>query len=268
MPEAGLSFAEFWAKFVLVDTGGQLAHPTPHREQARYIRACDSRDPNGRRRFPESFLHWSKKTAKSFSTGARGVHHLVADPFERQDRRGAIASFDEDQSRIIFGHSRQIVERHPWLRRRVKVHRTEMVYVERVRDPRTGGTFTREHLLRALPRDLKGTHGEDWSWIARDELWTEPDHAFSESLVISPMRTGGEVIYLSYFSPRTMMKVGTPFYDVLKRAQQGDPSLFYSYIGGHGEEHPGRCARGSRRSGSPSRRRSSPPARPGFAESF
>jgi hypothetical protein len=234
----GIPLADFWAQFPLVDVGGRLVHPTPHREQARYVRGNDLLGMDGRRLCPESFLHWAKKTAKSFTAGVRGVHHLVADPFERQDRRVAIASFDEDQSRIIFGQAKQIVERHPWLREHVRLLKSEMVYVERVRDLRTGGSFSREHLLRALPRDLKGTHGENWSLIIRDELWTEPDHAFSESLVISPTRTNGEILYLSYHAPRTMMKTGAPFYDVLTRAQAGDPRLFYSYIGGTGDDAP------------------------------
>ena len=241
LTEHGLPFADFWRDFVRVDTGGRLTRPTPHREQARFLSASDTVEADGRRRYRESFLHWSKKTAKSFTSGAKAVHHLVADPFERQDRCIAIASFDEDQSRIIFGQAKQLVERHAWLTRRVRVLRTEMIFTERVRDGRTGGIFTREHVLRALPRDLKGTHGEEWSLIIRDELWTEPDHAFSESLVISPTRPSGEILYLSYYAPRTMMRAGTPFFDVLTRAQAGDdPRLFYSFIGGRGDDAPQR----------------------------
>src|SRR4051812_46897877 len=100
--DEGLSLATFWEQFVTVDTGagGRLVHPVPHREQARFIRACDTVDANGHRQYREAMLHWSKKTAKSFTSAVKCVHHLVADPFERQDRLIAIASFDEDQSRI------------------------------------------------------------------------------------------------------------------------------------------------------------------------
>jgi hypothetical protein len=236
--EHGLSLVDFWQQFVTVDTGGQLARPVPHREQRRFLSACDTVAPDGRRRYREYFLHWSKKTAKSFTSAVKAVHHLVADPFERQDRLVAIASFDEDQSRIIFNLARQLVERHAWLAKRIKINRAEMVYVEHARDECTGGTFTRDHVLRALPRDLKGSHGENWSLVVRDELWTEPDHAFSESLVISPTRPSGEVLYLSYHAPHAMMRAGTPFFDVLQRAKAGDPDLFYSHVGGRGEDAP------------------------------
>src|SRR5439155_25628070 len=105
--------------------------------QARFLKASDTIDATGRRQYRESMLHWSKKTAKSFTAAVKAVHHLVADPFERIDRLIAIASFDEDQSRIIFRQAAQLVERDGWLSARVRVLRTELVYVERVRDPRT-----------------------------------------------------------------------------------------------------------------------------------
>jgi hypothetical protein len=238
LSSAGVSFAEFWQAFVrLPNEGGELVCPVPHREQVRYISAVDAVDPlTGRRRYPVSFLHWRKKAAKGFTASTRVLHHFVADPFVRDERRIGIASFDEDQSHLIFDQCRQLVDRHPWLKKQVRVLRAEMIYVERCRDPRTGGTFTREHRLQALPRDLKGTHGVEFSLIIRDELWTEPDHTFSEALIISPTRAGGEVLHLSYFSPRTMMRPGVPFFDLLQRAQAGDPEVFYSYLGGAADD--------------------------------
>jgi hypothetical protein len=64
--------------------------------------------------------------------------------------------------------------------------RSEIVYTERRRDPNTGGRFVLDHRILKLPRDLKGTHGLQFTRIVRDEVWSEPDHGFSESLIISP----------------------------------------------------------------------------------
>jgi hypothetical protein len=234
-----ISFDLFWREFVRIpDSTGRLIPPSPHREQARFIQASDARDAAGLRRYREYFLHWGKKTAKSFSTAAKLAYHLVADPFEREDRRLAIASFDEDQSRIIFGQVKMLVDRHAWLRRHVKVLRTEMVFKETATDPSTGGRYHREHVLVALPRDLKGAHGENFSCIVRDELWSEPDQTFTESLILSPTRVCPEIVYLSYHGPRAMQRPGVPLFDLLERVRVGDPRLFYSHIGGEGTDAP------------------------------
>ena len=228
-PAAGLSLADFWARFVrLPDATGALVTPAPHREQARVIAAIDTGQ------YREVLIHWAKKSAKSFTAAVRAAHHLVADPWVRAERRIGIASADEDQSRIIFSQAKALIERHPWLSRRVRVLRSEMIYAEQVREPRTGGTYTREHTVVALPRDLKGAHGEPWTLILRDELWSEPDHTYSEGLILDPSRPGGQILYLSYHQPRVMAKPGVPLYDLVQRVQAGDPSLFYSYIGGEG----------------------------------
>jgi hypothetical protein len=235
-----MSFRAFReAVFRVPDAKGRLVLPRLHREQQRFTEAMDAADPDtGRRRWLEKLLHWSKKSSKSTEGALAGAHHLVADPHERQDRRIGIASFDEDQSRIIFGLTKQLVDRHPWLRKHVQVGRTEMIFREQVPDHRTGGFYTREHMLQALPRDVKGSHGVDWSLVIRDELWSEPDHSFSEGLIISPTRASGWTLYLSYGLIRTMDKAGVPLHDLLQRARAGDPTLFYSYIGGSGEDAP------------------------------
>jgi hypothetical protein len=230
-PAGGMSLADFWQRFVLLPNDrGELVTPVAHREQARVVAAIDSGQ------YRELLLHWAKKSAKSFTAAVSVCHSLVASPGVRSERRIAIASADEDQSRIIFGQARQLIERHPWLSRRVRVLRTEMIYAEHARDPRTGGRYTVEHTVVALPRDLKGTHGEPWSHIVRDEIWSEPDHAYSESLILDPSRPGGQILYCTYHQPRVMAKPGVPLFDLLERAHAGDPSLFYSFIGGEGTD--------------------------------
>ncbi|MEO8520046.1 MAG: hypothetical protein ABI603_01710 [Acidobacteriota bacterium] len=236
---AGLSFRQFREAVFRVPSGpfGRLVVPTLHREQERFTSAMDAVDANGRRLFPEFCLHWSKKTSKSSDAGTAALWHQTSDPHERQERRIGIASFDEDQSRIIFGLAKQTVDRHPWLRDHITVGRTEMVFREEHRDDRTGGTYTMEHVLIALPRDVKGSHGEAWSAVIRDEIWSEPNHDFSESLILSPTKSGF-TLYCSYHAPRVMARAGVPLHDILQRAKAGDPKLFYSYIGGEGVDAP------------------------------
>src|SRR5262245_22510041 len=95
-PEGGMWMRDFRPQFVTVDLGGSgvLGRVVPHREQHRHFTALDTVGADGQRQFREFFLHWSKKTAKSFTAAVTAVHHLVADPFERVDRLVAIASFD------------------------------------------------------------------------------------------------------------------------------------------------------------------------------
>src|SRR5690348_11668736 len=97
----GMTFRAFRsAVFRVTDRSGRLVRPTLHREQERFTTAVDALDSStGRRLYSEALLHWSKKTAKSSEAALKLLHHLVADPFERNDRRAGIASFDEEQSR-------------------------------------------------------------------------------------------------------------------------------------------------------------------------
>jgi hypothetical protein len=231
-----LTLRQFWQTFVRISgPGGALVTPTPHREQERFIAAYDARASAGTR-IREFLLWWAKKVAKSTTGAIAGLHHLVAEADEPEDRLIGLASYDEEQAGIVFNAAAQIVKRHPWLEQNIRVLRGEMVYVERLVDPRTGGSYTREHRLRQLARDAKGTHGEPWSAVIRDELWSEPDHSMSEALIPSPTRQRPFVLYLSYAPLKTMMRPGVPMYDVLQRAKAGDPSLFYSYIGGSDED--------------------------------
>lgn len=231
-----MTFESFWSTFLRVTSAsGDLVCPVPHREQARYLQWVDAglAGPPGLR---EALLHWAKKSAKSSTAAARALHHLCAQPDEPEDRLIGIASFDEEQSRIIFALVAQFVARHLWLDERVRILRNEAVFEEPVVDGRTGGRYTRTHRLRVLARDVKGTHGEAWSLVIRDELWSEPDHSMSEALIPSPTRRRAEVLYLSYSGLASQQKAGVPLFDLLTRAKAGDDGLFYSYIGGTGDD--------------------------------
>jgi hypothetical protein len=217
-----VTFRDFWARFA----GGR----TPHREQARYIAAVDSGT------FPEALLHWGKKSGKSQTSALRGLHYLVAEERDPDDRLIGIASHDEEQSRIIFAQAAQLVARHPDLADHVRVLKNEMVFEEEAREPRTGGVYTKEHRLRALAKDQRGLHGEPWSCVLRDEVWSEPDHAMTEALIPSPARPWSEILYTTYSPLATMRKPGVPLHDLLARVAAHDPTLFYSFIGGSGDD--------------------------------
>ena len=190
----------------------------------------------------EFFNHWSKQTAKSFTAGAWLTHHTVADPHHRGERLSGIASNDEDQSDVIFRECAKIIGLDPWLSKHVVVHRDEILYRERRTDPKTGGRFILDHRILKLPRDLKGTHGLQFTHIVRDEVWSEPDHGFSESLIITPACPTGGILYASYFPPHVLMRSGAPFFDLMRRVEEKDGSLFYSYIGGTGADAPSKVA--------------------------
>lgn len=230
-PSEGLTFKAFWHRFVrIVDPNtGRIVKPVPLPKQQELIDAADSG-------IPEIFAHRSKKTSKTFDGSAWNLWHFVADPWHRGERLGAIASHDEEQSLIVLRSAANIVDLDPWLSTVVKRYKTELVYREQRRDPHTGGRFTLDHRLRALSRDELGGHGQRYTHIHRDEHWTETDHRFSESLIITPLCSSGQILYTSYFAPSIMLRPGVPFYDLLERAKNGDPGLFYQYVGGTGAD--------------------------------
>jgi hypothetical protein len=216
------SFASFW----------KAAAPSwpPHREQQRFIAAVDAGQHG------EYLLHWSKKCAKSTTAALRALHYLVAEVRDPDDRLIGIVANDEEQARVIFGICKQIVERSPFLRERIRTLRNELTFEEPAVDARTGGSFTRSHRLRVIARDTKGTHGELWSCICRDEIWAEPSAEMSEALVLSPARGYGEILYTTYSTLASLRKPGAVLNDLLQRVAEQDPSLFYSYIGGSADQ--------------------------------
>jgi hypothetical protein len=231
---------DFWKEFVRVSDGkGGLVCPVPHREQQRVIAAVDARTPDGARTYPEVLIHWSKKSAKTYVCGQIGVHHL----FYSGEAEGAligIASSDEVQSGLIFGEARRTIERSPLLSGAARILAHEIVYAETRRDARTGARYTVDHIMRRLPRDVKGEHGQPWSLVLRDELWSEPDHSMSEALIPSPNRRHPLTVYASYSPTKLNCRPGAPLFDLLERVKAGDATVFYSHIGGTGDDAPWR----------------------------
>jgi hypothetical protein len=233
-PVEGLTYQAFWSRFVRIvePATGKIIKPIPTAKQVAFIAAVDSGQ------YHEYFKHGAKKTAKSFDAATWVAHHVFADPHYRGERLAAIASWDVDQSGVVFREIEHLIELDPWLSKVCKRYKEEIVFTERRTDPRTGSTFGLDHRIRRLPRDLKGTHGLPFTCIVRDELWTEPSHEYSESLIITPACPTGSILYTSYFPPHILMRRGSPFFDLLQRVQAGDASLHYTYIGGVGADAP------------------------------
>jgi len=232
VPAEGLTFAQWWRSHVhIVDPlTGAVVRPILTAKQREFIEAVDSK------RFGRYFRHQAKKTSKSTDGAIWLAHHVFADPDYRGERLGAIASWDEAQADIVLRELKRQVELDAWMSKVARVYRDEVVYSERRIDPRTGGTFTLDHRVVKLPRDLKGSHGQPFTRIMHDEYWTETDYAFAESLIITPLCPSGAILYTSYFPPHTMMRRGVPFFDLLEQTKAGADDLFYQYIGGTGAD--------------------------------
>jgi hypothetical protein len=232
-----LSFAQFWRRFVRVpDAAGHLVCPVPHAEQRRFIDAVDARRSDGGPRYGTLLLDWSKQTGKSTTGGAFGGYRLLNPLGEVDEELIGLAAWDLDQTDVVFRTIEQLVDRSPSLRRSVKVFRTEMVYTEQCRDPRTGGTYTKEHRLIRLARDARGSHGLRFTVIIKDEHHVEPDHTMDEAQILTPNARWAQTIVLSYKPPRSLWKPGCPLFDLHKRIEEGDGSIFHSFVGGYGEQ--------------------------------
>lgn len=221
----GLTFAGFLESFVRVrdpltnDTGPLRPHP----EQRRLITALDARDGAGRQ-FREFVLSWPRKAGKSATDAAIALYCLTSDPFET-DREVAILSSDLQQSKdAVYAAVRRMVRAHPWLRERVKLLGTSATYTDEA------GV---EHRLMVLPKDPRGIHGLNLSALISDETWVHDSWDLLEGVSASPARRSPITVWSSYAGLRHQRQNGTPWFDILTRAQAGDdPRLFYSHITG------------------------------------
>jgi hypothetical protein len=229
-----ITLASFKDKFVKVpdEASRRLVRLAPHPEQQRFIQAVDERE-HGLRRYREFVVSWCKKAGKSTTAAVFALWALIADDLA-QDREVIVVANDLAQSRdVVFSAVCKIAQRDPWLRKHTRIMSTEVVFTEPVTDPRTGGTYEQSHVLRAVPRDVRGLHGVNPSALILDEFWAQDDYELIEALAPSPARRSPMTLYASYAGLRSQRHPGNPFYDLVQRAEAGtDPSLFYSRIGG------------------------------------
>lgn len=240
-PAPALTLRQFWNGLVTVPdpTTGALVVARPHQAQDEIIDALDLRDPvTGLRAYPIVFLDWARKCAKDFTFMVYVLYHLGFDPFEKEPRYAAIAAWDAEQTQISRRTGEQLIERHPWLRAHYRVQRNSIVFTEEVREPRTGGVYTVEHLAEFLSRDTKGSHGLNISLKIHNEFWADADYGFEEALVVSPSRRSPLTIYASYHGLRQDERPGIPLHDLRERVKAGDPRIFHSFVGGEGDRAP------------------------------
>jgi hypothetical protein len=228
---------EFIDKFVRLPDPtqrGKLARMRLYPAQAEMFDAVDQRDETGQRQFREIVISIGKKFGKSSSCAVLLLWGLVADDLNPHDREVILVANDLNQARdVTFQTCKRIVERDPLLSQMCTVLRSEIVYREQVREERTGGLFTMEHILRAVPRDVKGLHGTNHTMVVHDELWGSDTSDVLESLAVSPARNSPLTIYSSYAGLLSQQREGVPWFDLMQRVAKGDdPHLYAMHLSG------------------------------------
>lgn len=228
---------EFFTKFIRVSDPrrrGRLARLELHPEQTRVIDAVDQRDADSRRQFGEVVISWIKKAGKSTTLAGLALYGLVADELNGEDREILLVASDLSQSKdVTFTTAKRIVLRDPWLSARCRTLSTEIVFTESVTNHRTGGAYKVDHVLKAVPRDVRGLHGANQSMTIIDEYWSQDDYELAEAVAPSPARFSPITIYASYAGLLSQQRPGVPWFDLMARAKRGDDArLFLSHLSG------------------------------------
>ena len=194
-------------------------------------RPSTRRPPRGCRAIRNWPRCWIKKAGKSETAGAAVCFELAHG--REPDREIVIVASDLAQSQdLVYSSAVRFVRRDPWLRKHVKIGRTELVYRETVTDHRTGGRHTEDHIARAVPaRDAKSLHGSRATLTIFDEYHAIP-YDVVEALAPAPTRVSPRLLYFSYAGLKVDAHEGRPLWDLWQRWQRGDEGLFVSYIGG------------------------------------
>ncbi|BCS33976.1 hypothetical protein TBR22_A32050 [Luteitalea sp. TBR-22] len=215
---------------------GRLARMKLYPAQAAMFDAVDQRDETGQRQFREIVISLPKKAGKSSSCAVLLLWGLIADDLNPHDREVILVANDLAQARdVTFQTCKRIVERDPLLSQMCQVLRSEIVYREEVREERTGGLFQIEHVLRAVPRDIKGLHGTNHTLVCFDEAWgiEGASAEILESLAVSPARNSPLTVYASYAGLLSQQREGVPWYDLMQRVAKGDdPHLYALHLSG------------------------------------
>jgi hypothetical protein len=165
------------------------------------------------------------------------LYWLAFDPFEREPRYAAVAAWDAEQAGVTKRTASQLIARDPLLRSSFRETQNAIIYTEE-RTDNHGGKFKVEHRAEFLSRDTRGSHGLQIGLKIHNEYWTDADASFEEALTVSPSRRSPVSIYASYHGLHSQMHPGVPLYDLLERVREGDPRIYYNYIGGQGERAP------------------------------
>ena len=227
-------FAETFIR--IPDQAGVLRPPILYPSLARMIDAIDAVDPaTGLRRYSTFNFLTGRKMGKSTLLGIVGLFGLIVDPFGGVDREIILLASDYHQAKAVgFRAAEQFVQRHPFLAKRCRVLSSEIVYLEQVRDPKSGEPYTSESVFRAMPKDPRGTHGHQASIALLDELWTQgPDNV--DAATVSAARQSPFTLRTSYLGTKDQKRAGVPIFDAYQQAVSGsNPRAFSIYL--HGEQ--------------------------------
>ena len=207
-PSPTLAFA---AKFLrLPGHEGRLVPMRMHREQRQFFARWDARRPDGRRQFSQGLISWPKQSFKTTS----GSLALLADLYggHGPDREYVVVSTGTTQANDVgFAALVRFIERAPALLADTRILSSEIVFEERIEDPRTGGHYVQNHRVTVLPsqRAADWHHGRPLtgSWI--DECWALGDRGYAllEAVMPSPTRDGW-VLVTSYAGLRQHARPG------------------------------------------------------------
>lgn len=234
-----LTLRQFIKTFIRVpDDAGALVPLRFHPAQEQVIAAVDRHDPvTGRRPYRTVLISWPKKAGKSTTAAAIALWELFADTANGPDREIIIIASDLAQSRdVVFQQCVRMVERDARLSRLAKITQTEITFREKVKDPQTGGTYTQAHVIRAVPVDVRGTHGLAPALVCADEVhgWGDDlGYEILEALAPPPTRPNPLWVFSSYAGLRSAARPGSLWYDYWTRGQaQTDPAMFASILTG------------------------------------
>ena len=230
-----IAFETFLTGAVYVPgASGALTTLQLHPAQRAFAQAIDAIDPQTRRRTYRRFLlSWPKKTGKTETIAALAVWACTSDVANGADREVYLVATDYEQAAVAFSRAVRQFERNPQLAKQTRITAREIIFREVVTDPKTGGKYHQLHVIRAVPRDVRGLHGVNPSCLIIDEAWTMDDYDVIEALAQSPVRESPITVFAGYAGLRSQARRGNPFWDLWQASIAGsDPGLFGSILTG------------------------------------
>ena len=169
-------------------------------------------------------ISWPKKAGKSTTAAAIALWELFADTANGPDREVIVVASDLAQSRdVVFNQACASWSGMRGCRGWRGSRPTEILFNERVRDPQTGGTYQQHHVLRAVPVDVRGSHGGATACLVADEIhaWDDVGYEILEALAPPPTRANPLRIFSSYAGLRVQAHRGNVLWDMWQRGTGG-----------------------------------------------
>lgn len=214
--------------------GGKLVPMVLYPAQRQFLDAWDAVDVDGLPVYRTGALYWIKKAGKSSLAAAIGVKELVNGRGHDREIIVVSSTFEQSKDRV-FSAARRFCGRHPWLSKAVRQLADTLVFKETIVNPATGGTYTEEHVLKAVPSNAEGLHGAEPSLVIFDEAHTLADYSLLEALAPAPTRLVSRRLFASYSGLRHQQKRSIfPWWDMHCQWRDGTlpADTFVSFIGG------------------------------------